>query len=298
MQMNIGSTVSLPLAALMILAAALSAPAHAQTPAPLPDAPAPASQQPASQQPATQQPATQQPATQQPATQQPAAQPAAADLPDSPGASIQPKVVIEPTGPLVVIDTNMGRLSCRLFDKQSPLAAANFIGLAQGTKDWTDPTTGQKVHGKPYYDNTTFHRVIPGFMIQGGDRKGDGSGDAGFYFKNETTPGLAFDVPGRLAMANAGPDTNGTQFFITEVPYPDLDGKYTIFGQCDTHTVLMVATLARVDRDSNDKPATPITMNKVTIVREGDPMPPQPAAAVSPASNPSAAPVPPTPSPK
>jgi peptidyl-prolyl cis-trans isomerase A (cyclophilin A) len=288
MQMNIGSTVSLPLAALIVLAAALSASAHAQTPAPLPEAPVPA----------TQQPATQQPAPQQPAPQQPAA----ADLPDSPGASIQPKVVIEPTGPLVVIDTNMGRLSCRLFDKQSPLAAANFIGLATGTKDWTDPTTGQKVHGKPYYDNTTFHRVIPGFMIQGGDRKGDGSGDAGFYFKNETTPGLAFDVAGRLAMANAGPDTNGTQFFITEVPYPDLDGKYTIFGQCDTHTVLMVATLARVDRDSNDKPATPITMNKVTIVREGDPMPPQPAAAVSPvsnpASNPSAAPVPPTPSPK
>ncbi len=197
---------------------------------------------------------------------------------------MQQPVTIDPTGPTVVFDTSMGRLTCRLYDKQSPLATENFIGLATGTKDWTDPDTGQKVHKKPYYDGTTFHRVIPGFMIQGGDRKGDGSGDAGYYFDNENTPGLDFSVGGRLAMANAGPNTNGTQFFITEVPYPDLNGKYTIFGQCDTHTQLMVATIARVDRNSNDKPLTPVTINKVTIVREGQPLPPSPATATSPSS--------------
>jgi peptidyl-prolyl cis-trans isomerase A (cyclophilin A) len=208
---------------------------------------------------------------------------APAQLPDSPGAGMQPKVAIVPTGPTAVFDTTVGRLTCKLFDKQSPLAAANFIGLAEGTKDWTDPTTGQIVHGKRFYDGTTFHRVIPGFMIQGGDRRGDGTGDAGFYFDNENTPGLTFDVAGRLAMANAGPNTNGTQFFITETAVPDLDGKYSIFGQCDAHSVLMVATIARMDRNSQDKPLTAITVNKVTIVREGqamppDPMPPAPSA--------------------
>jgi peptidyl-prolyl cis-trans isomerase A (cyclophilin A) len=197
---------------------------------------------------------------------------------------MQPKAALVPTGPTVVFDTTVGRLTCKLFDKQSPLAAANFIGLAEGTKDWADPVTGQMVHGKRFYDGTTFHRVIPGFMIQGGDRKGDGTGDAGFYFDNENTPGLTFDVAGRLAMANAGPNTNGTQFFITEAAVPDLDGKYSIFGQCDEHSVLMVATIARVDRNSQDKPLTAITVNKVTIVREGqampaDPMPPAPPAA-------------------
>ena len=183
----------------------------------------------------------------------------------------------------------MGRLTCKLFQKESPLAVANFVGLATGTKDWTDPNTEQKVHGKKYYDGTTFHRVIPNFMIQGGDRKGDGSGDAGYYFDNENTPGLDFSIAGRLAMANAGPNTNGTQFFITEVPYPDLNGKYTIFGQCDAHTVLMVATLARVDRTSSDKPLTPVTLNKLTIVKAGDPLP---QAPVLPDQAPAAVPAP------
>jgi peptidyl-prolyl cis-trans isomerase A (cyclophilin A) len=209
----------------------------------------------------------------------PPAAPDNSQLPDSPGSGIPQKVTIEPTGPIAIFDTSMGRMTCRLFDKQSPLAAANFVGVATGTKAWTDPVTGQKVEGKPFYDGTTFHRVIPGFMIQGGDRKGDGSGDAGYYFDNENTPGLDFSVAGRLAMANAGANTNGTQFFITEVPYPDLDGKYTIFGQCDSHTTLMVATITRVERDSSDKPLTPVTLNHVTIVREGDAFPPVPATA-------------------
>ena len=219
----------------------------------------------------------------------PTAPSAPSQLPDSPGATTAPPVAITPTGPTIVFDTSMGRLTCKLFEKEAPIATANFVGLAEGTKEWTDPVTMQKVKGKSFYNGTTFHRVIPSFMIQGGDRKGDGSGDAGFYFPNETAPGLNFDVAGRLAMANAGPDTNGTQFFITEVPYPDLDGKYTIFGQCDTHSVLMVATIARVDRNSSDKPTTPVVLDKVTIVREGQPIP---AAPIPPVAAP-AAPAPP-----
>ena len=224
-----------------------------------------------------------------PATDLPSAP--SAQLPDAPGAPAQSIPAPTPTGPTVVMDTSMGRLTCRLFDKEAPLASANFIGLAQGTKDWTDPTTLKKVHGQPFYDGTTFHRVIPAFMIQGGDRRGDGTGDAGYFFDNEVVPGLTFDVPGRLAMANAGPNTNGTQFFVTELPQPDLDGKYTIFGQCDPHTVLIVATIARVDRNSSDKPLAAVTLDKVTIVREGSPLPPVPAPA--PVASPAAVPTPP-----
>jgi peptidyl-prolyl cis-trans isomerase A (cyclophilin A) len=198
-------------------------------------------------------------------------------LPDAPSATapaVPPAPV--PTGPTAVIDTTMGRLTCKLFSAQSPLATANFIGLAEGTKAWTDPVTQQKVTGKPFYNGTTFHRVIPGFMIQGGDRVGDGSGDAGYFFDNENTPGLLFDVPGRLAMANAGPNTNGTQFFITEQAVTQLNGSYTIFGQCDDRTVELVAAIARVDRNASDKPLNPVTISKVTIVRDGQPMPPIP----------------------
>lgn len=210
-------------------------------------------------------------------------------LPDAPSTTSAPPVQQVPTGPIAVFDTSMGRLTCKLFEKQSPLAVANFVGLAEGTKLWTDPLTGKKVTRTPFYDGTTFHRVIPNFMIQGGDHKGDGTGDAGFFFENENTPGLNFDVPGRLAMANAGPDTNGTQFFITESPQPDLDGKYTIFGQCDAHSVLMVASMARVERNAQDKPLTPVVLTRLTVVREGQAIPPvpqphAPSAATAPTS--------------
>jgi peptidyl-prolyl cis-trans isomerase A (cyclophilin A) len=136
-------------------------------------------------------------------------------------------------------------------------------------------------------------------MIQGGDPVGDGTGDPGYYFPDETDPALTFSVPGRLAMANSGPNTNGSQFFITEAAQPDLDGKYTIFGQCDAHTVLLVASIARVERDKNDKPLAPVVINRVTIVRDGQPMPVDPTPAGSPQSD--AAPTPPassTPQPK
>lgn len=204
---------------------------------------------------------------------------AQADLPDAPGAVRPSDTGPQPTGPTIVIDTSMGRLTCKTFDKQAPKAVANFVGLAEGTKVWSTDQGKTRQRGKRFYDGLLFHRVIPGFMIQGGDPAGDGTGDAGYYFENETDPALTFSVPGRLAMANAGPDTNGSQFFITENAVPELDGKYTIFGQCDAHSVLVVASIARVERNASDRPMTPVRIQHVTIVREGQPMPPDPAAA-------------------
>ena len=212
-------------------------------------------------------------------TSAPAAQATPAALPDAPSTTAHEVAPAVPTGPTAVFDTTMGRMTCKLFSKEAPLATDNFIGLAKGTKAWTDPATQQKMTGKPFYDGVTFHRVIPGFMIQGGDRLGTGAGDAGYFFDSEISPSLRFDVPGRLAMANAGANTNGTQFFITEEAHPELNGGYTIFGQCDAHSVLIAATIARVPRNAEDKPLTPVVINKVTIVPEGGQMPPDPMAA-------------------
>lgn len=200
-------------------------------------------------------------------------------LPDAPSTTSQAKPPVVPTGPTAVIDTTMGRLTCKFYDTQAPATVANFIELAEGKKDWTDPTTLKKMHGQPFYSGTTFHRVIPGFMIQGGDKAGNGTGDPGYFFKDELDPSLTFDEPGRLAMANSGPNTNGSQFFITEAPVEQLNGKHTIFGQCDAHSVLLVASIARVGRNQDDKPLTPVVINKITIVREGQPMPAEPAPA-------------------
>ncbi|MEO6982550.1 MAG: peptidylprolyl isomerase [Edaphobacter sp.] len=214
-------------------------------------------------------------------------------LPDAPSTTSTVKPPVVPTGPTVLLDTTMGRLTCKLYDKQAPITVANFIGLAEGTKDWTDPIALKKMHHKPLYNGTTFHRVIPGFMIQGGDPEGDGRGDPGYFFQDEFDPGLTFDQPGRLAMANAGPTTNGSQFFITESPDPDLNGKHTIFGQCDEHSVLLVASIARVERNDQDRPLTPVVIQHITIVRDGQPMPPLPAAPpTAPAPAPGATPAP------
>ena len=210
-----------------------------------------------------------------------AAQSSPNDLPDSPGTTVAPKPEPVPTGPTIVFDTSMGRMTCKTFDKQAPLTVSNFIGLAEGKKDWTTED-GAKQHNKRFFDGTIFHRVIPGFMIQGGDPTGTGMGDPGFLFDDEIDPALTFSVPGRLAMANSGPGTNGSQFFITEDAVPELNGKHTIFGQCDAHSVLIEASIAHVARNSNDKPTTPVVLTRVTIVREGDPMPPLPTAATNP----------------
>jgi peptidyl-prolyl cis-trans isomerase A (cyclophilin A) len=225
--------------------------------------------------------------TTSPATNPPTSNPPASssqDLPDSPGS--QTSTGPQPTGPTAVFDTSMGRITCKLFSKEAPETVANFIGLAEGTKDWTNPETKQKMHGKPLYNGTTFHRVIPEFMIQGGDPLGNGRGDPGYYFKDEFNPNLNFDVPGRLAMANSGPNTNGSQFFITEVAQPELDQKYSIFGQCDESSVLVVKSIARVERNNVDTPIEPVILKKVTIVREGQPMPPSAATSATPAAKP------------
>jgi peptidyl-prolyl cis-trans isomerase A (cyclophilin A) len=197
----------------------------------------------------------------------------ASDLPDAPGTI---KASSIPTGPTIIFDTTMGRLTCKTFDKQAPLAVASFIGLAEGTKDWS-LAGGAKQHGKRFYDGLAFHRVIPGFMIQGGDPAGNGTGDAGFYLPDEIDPDLTFSEPGRLAMANSGPNTNSSQFFITEDAVAELNGHYTIFGQCDAHSVVVATSIAQVERNRNDKPLTPVIINHVTVVREGQPVPPEPA---------------------
>jgi peptidyl-prolyl cis-trans isomerase A (cyclophilin A) len=208
-----------------------------------------------------------------------------APLPDAPSTVAHDAPPAQPTGPTVLFDTTMGRLTCTLFDKEAPVTVANFIGLATGTKTWTDPVTLEKVSGKPFYNGTTFHRVIPGFMIQGGDRLGTGAGDPGYYFDDEFSPSLRFDVPGRLAMANSGPGTNGSQFFITEDPVPELNGKHTIFGQCDAHSILLAQSIAHVERNADDKPITPVVINKVTIIPAGQPVPPLPGQSGSQPTN-------------
>jgi peptidyl-prolyl cis-trans isomerase A (cyclophilin A) len=207
-----------------------------------------------------------------------------ADLPDAPSTANAPKPEPLPTGPTIVIDTTMGRMTCKTFPQQAPLAVANFIGLAEGTKDWTVNATGLKQHGKRFYDGLTFHRVIPGFMVQAGDPVGDGTGDPGYLFPDEIDPNLTFSLPGRLAMANSGPGTNGSQFFITEQPFLEGNGKYTIFGQCDPASVQVVTAITAVPRNKDDKPTTPVLITHVTIVREGQPIPPAPALPPAPAA--------------
>jgi peptidyl-prolyl cis-trans isomerase A (cyclophilin A) len=169
--------------------------------------------------------------------------------------------------PTAIIETTAGNMTCTLFPDKAPIGVKNFIGLANGTRDWKNPVSGSTKHGVPLYDGTIFHRVIPGFMIQGGDPAGNGTGDPGYKFKNEVSSDLMFDKPGRLAYANAGPDTNGSQFFITEVATPHLNGNYTIFGQCDDATVALVKQIAQMGRDpSNDKPFRPVKINHIKIV--------------------------------
>jgi peptidyl-prolyl cis-trans isomerase A (cyclophilin A) len=129
-----------------------------------------------------------------------------------------------------LFQTTRGTITIKLFEKDAPKTVANFVGLATGAREWTDPRSGAKSRGK-LYDGTQFHRVIPQFMIQGGDPLGQGVGGPGYKFEDEFGSGKKFDKPGLLAMANAGPNTNGSQFFITEVPTPHLNNKHTIFGE-------------------------------------------------------------------
>jgi len=196
--------------------------------------------------------------------------------------------------PVAILHTTAGDMKCQLLPDKAPITVKNFIGLATGKKDWTDPATNKVVHGRPLYDGVIFHRVIPEFMIQAGDPLGTGYGGPGFKFQDELRADLKFDQPGRLAMANSGPNTNGSQFFITEAPLPGLDPcfdpggcvrgsrvmrqntGYTIFGQCDSNTVELVKKIARSTcgggmpcDPQNSHPANPVKITHIEIQNEG-----------------------------
>jgi peptidyl-prolyl cis-trans isomerase A (cyclophilin A) len=157
----------------------------------------------------------------------------------------------------------MGNIVCKLLEQETPKAVANFRGLATGTKAWTDPATGKLKH-TPLYSGTTFHRVIPDFMIQGGDPAGDGTGSPGYKFDDEIAPNQTFDHPGILAMANSGPNTNGSQFFITVAPAEHLNGHYSVFGEVVSGQDVADA-ISKVPRDENDKPVTPVKIIAIAI---------------------------------
>ncbi len=161
--------------------------------------------------------------------------------------------------------TNAGSVVIRLFPDHAPKTVRNFVELAEGSRQWTDPGTGQATTAK-LYDGTIFHRVIPDFMIQGGDPLGSGRGGPGYKFADEIHPDLTFDRPYLLAMANAGPGTNGSQFFITVVPTPWLNGKHTIFGEV-IEGADVVDRISRVKTAGQDRPAEDVTIESVTVER-------------------------------
>ena len=171
----------------------------------------------------------------------------------------------DPTGPTATIDTTAGTLTCKLFSREAPVAAAVFTELAEGKRPWTNPAT-HVTERKPFYNGLHFNRVIPDFMVQNQDYPNNAP-DAGFHYSIETVPGLSFDRPGRMAMANDGPDKNDSSFFITDAPAHNLDEKFTVFGQCDEASTNLVADMARVPRNAKNRPLTPITIRSVTIQR-------------------------------
>jgi peptidyl-prolyl cis-trans isomerase A (cyclophilin A) len=164
---------------------------------------------------------------------------------------------------IAVIETNMGTIKAKLFTDLAPNTAANFAGLASGTKEYTDPKTGKKTKGH-FYDGVKFHRIIKGFMIQGGDPIGNGTGGPGYEFKNEIGKGLTHK-PGILSMANAGPDTNGSQFFIMVGNHARLDGSYSIFGEV-TEGMDVVDAISKVRTGPNDRPIEDVVMKTVRII--------------------------------
>ncbi|WP_296136149.1 peptidylprolyl isomerase [uncultured Tessaracoccus sp.] len=164
-----------------------------------------------------------------------------------------------------ILHTNRGDITIELFDDQAPRTVENFVGLAGGTKEYVDAKTGQPTTGK-YYDGLTFHRVIDGFMIQGGCPRGDGRGGPGYQFDDEFHPELQFDRPYLLAMANAGPGTNGSQFFITVAPTPHLNRRHTIFGEVtDQASQQVVDTIAQTPTGAMDRPVEPVVIESVEL---------------------------------
>ena len=169
-------------------------------------------------------------------------------------------------GPLyATLKTSMGDIVIQLFEDKAPKTVANFIELATGVKEWTDPKTKEKVK-RPLYNGTIFHRVIPGFMIQGGDPRGNGTGGPGYRFEDEFHPDLRHNKAGILSMANAGPNTNGSQFFITHQATPQLDGRHSVFGEVVKGQEIVVA-IANVPRDPRDRPIKDVVIKEVVITR-------------------------------
>jgi len=169
-------------------------------------------------------------------------------------------------GTYAIFQTSQGKIVCRLHEKEAPKTVANFIDLAEGNREWTHPTNNKKSKDR-LFDGTIFHRVIPKFMIQGGDPAGTGFGGPGYKFEDETKGSPhSFNKPGKLAMANSGPNTNGSQFFITVAATPWLTGNHTIFGEV-VEGQDIVDKISEVDRDRSDKPRTPVVMESVTIDR-------------------------------
>ena len=162
-------------------------------------------------------------------------------------------------------DTSEGTFKVKLFDADAPNTVSNFVGLAEGTKEWRDPATGERKKA-PFYDGVIFHRVINGFMIQGGDRLGQGTGGPGYTFGDEFTPKLRHDKVGILSMANAGPNTNGSQFFITLGPTPHLDNRHSVFGEV-VEGLDVVKKIGAVPTGRQDRPVKPVVINKLTIQR-------------------------------
>jgi peptidyl-prolyl cis-trans isomerase A (cyclophilin A) len=168
---------------------------------------------------------------------------------------------------IAILHTNAGPIRIELLDNHAPKTVRNFVELAEGSRDYTDPRTGQAGSG-PYYDGTIFHRVISGFMIQGGDPTGTGRGGPGYQFGDEFHPELQFDRPYLFAMANAGPGTNGSQFFITVGPTPHLNRKHTIFGEVtDPDSQKIVDTIANTRTMPGDRPQRDVVIERVEIER-------------------------------
>lgn len=165
------------------------------------------------------------------------------------------------------LHTNQGDIRLNLFPNHAPKTVANFVGLAEGTREYHEPNAAGDTSG-PFYDGSVFHRVISGFMIQGGDPTGTGRGGPGYRFADEFHPELVFDRPYLLAMANAGPSTNGSQFFITVGPTPHLNRKHTIFGEvADQESRQVVDAIARTETDRGDRPVKDVVIEGVTIAR-------------------------------
>ena len=163
-------------------------------------------------------------------------------------------------------DTTLGMFTAELFDSKVPKTVANFVGLAEGTKEWKHPKSGER-HTKPFYDGIIFHRVIDGFMLHGGDPLGQGYGGPGYQFEDEFHPDLRHEGAGILSMANSGPNTNGSQFFVTLGPTPHLDRKHSVFGRV-VSGLDVVQKIGRVPTDGSDRPRTPVVINKLTIERK------------------------------